>query len=215
MKNKYVRILVTFFGGWLGIHKFLDHKIGLGILYLFTGGLLGIGWIIDTINAFRQPSFDSLNKNPVIEFSNPTRIGENLYESIFQVAGTAYYENNIKSLLTPNKDFLLSGSAIAKKYHGERKIYEYNYLNKEAVLVPEPNNPHDPNAIMVLVDGFLVGYVPHEYTAFLHNFIKKNFVLYTSAFITGGNYKIVSADGSSVFLERTCSVRIKIGYKKN
>lgn len=55
----------------------------------------------------------------------------------------------------------------------------------------------------------------YEYTAFLHNFIKKNFVLYTSAFITGGNYKIVSPDGSSVFLERTCSVRIKIGYKKN
>lgn len=30
----------------------------------------------------------------------------------------------------------------------------------EAVLVPEPDNPHDPNAVRVEIDGHLVGYLP-------------------------------------------------------
>ena len=35
--------------GALGVHKFYRGKIGMGILYLLTGGLFGIGWLIDTI----------------------------------------------------------------------------------------------------------------------------------------------------------------------
>lgn len=36
-------------GGWFGLHKFIEHKKGLGILYIFTFGLCGIGWGIDTL----------------------------------------------------------------------------------------------------------------------------------------------------------------------
>lgn len=35
--------------GWLGIHKFREHRTALGILYLCTFGLFGIGWIVDSI----------------------------------------------------------------------------------------------------------------------------------------------------------------------
>ena len=35
--------------GWLGIHKFREHKTFLGLLYMFTLGLFYIGWIVDTI----------------------------------------------------------------------------------------------------------------------------------------------------------------------
>ena len=48
-KNKWVAFFLCFFLGYLGAHKFYEGKVGMGILYLFTGGLLGIGWIIDTI----------------------------------------------------------------------------------------------------------------------------------------------------------------------
>jgi hypothetical protein len=30
----------------------------------------------------------------------------------------------------------------------------------EAALVPEPDNPHDPNAVRVEIDGRYVGYLP-------------------------------------------------------
>lgn len=49
--SPWVRVLVTFFLGGFGIHKFADKKIGMGILYLLTGGLFGIGWLVDTIKA--------------------------------------------------------------------------------------------------------------------------------------------------------------------
>lgn len=38
------------FLGFLGGHKFYEGKIGTGILYLFTGGLFLIGWLIDLFN---------------------------------------------------------------------------------------------------------------------------------------------------------------------
>lgn len=36
-------------GGWLGIHKFMQGKIFWGLVYLFTGGVMGIGVFIDTM----------------------------------------------------------------------------------------------------------------------------------------------------------------------
>jgi len=44
-----VMFLVTFFLGYLGIHRFLKGHIISGIIWLFTGGLFGIGWLIDVI----------------------------------------------------------------------------------------------------------------------------------------------------------------------
>ena len=44
--------IITLLLGWLGVHKFMQKKYGLGVLYLCTLGLFGIGWIIDTILAF-------------------------------------------------------------------------------------------------------------------------------------------------------------------
>ncbi len=48
-KNKWVALLLCFFLGFLGAHKFYEGKVGMGILYIFTGGLFGIGVIIDFI----------------------------------------------------------------------------------------------------------------------------------------------------------------------
>ena len=39
-------VLLTFFG-ILGVHRFYLDKWGTGLLYLLTGGLLGMGWLYD------------------------------------------------------------------------------------------------------------------------------------------------------------------------
>jgi TM2 domain-containing membrane protein YozV len=39
-------LLQTFIGP-LGIHRFYMGKIWTGLLWLFTGGLVGIGWLYD------------------------------------------------------------------------------------------------------------------------------------------------------------------------
>ncbi len=42
-------LLLCLFFGFLGAHKFYRKQIGMGILYLFTLGLFGIGVIVDLI----------------------------------------------------------------------------------------------------------------------------------------------------------------------
>ncbi len=48
-KSRTVALLLAIFLGEFGAHRFYVGKIGTGILYLCTGGLCGIGWIIDII----------------------------------------------------------------------------------------------------------------------------------------------------------------------
>lgn len=48
-KSKTAALLLCIFAGWLGVHKFYVGKAGMGILYLFTAGLFGIGWLVDII----------------------------------------------------------------------------------------------------------------------------------------------------------------------
>lgn len=53
-KNKWVSLLLCIFT--LCGHKFYEGKIGMGILYLFTGGLFFIGWVIDIITLALKPN---------------------------------------------------------------------------------------------------------------------------------------------------------------
>lgn len=55
-KNKWVSLLLCFFLGWLGAHKFYEGKIGMGILYLLTLGLFGIGIFVDFIVLLFKPN---------------------------------------------------------------------------------------------------------------------------------------------------------------
>mgnify|MGYP006128509697 CR=1 FL=1 len=48
-KSQGIAIGLFIFLGILGVHRFYLGHIGIGVLYLLTGSLCGIGWIIDGI----------------------------------------------------------------------------------------------------------------------------------------------------------------------
>ena len=64
-------------------------------------------------------------------------------DELVRVVGTSHYQDALLEL---------SG----------RRGDEELRLDKVAVLVPEPDNPHDPSAIAVHIDGRLVGYLSRE-----------------------------------------------------
>lgn len=53
-KDKWISLLLCIFT--ICGHKFYEGKIGMGIVYLFTMGLFGIGWIIDIIALLGKPN---------------------------------------------------------------------------------------------------------------------------------------------------------------
>ena len=58
-RNKAASMLMCLFGGWFGLHKFYEGKIGTGILYAMTGGLFGIGIIVDLVRMITNTYTDA------------------------------------------------------------------------------------------------------------------------------------------------------------
>lgn len=46
-RNRWIALLLCFFGGMIGLHRFYVGKIGTGILYILTAGVFGIGAVVD------------------------------------------------------------------------------------------------------------------------------------------------------------------------
>ena len=50
-------MLATIFFGWLGVQRYASGQILLGIIYTFTFGLFGIGWIYDIVKEIKSVMF--------------------------------------------------------------------------------------------------------------------------------------------------------------
>lgn len=106
---------------------------GPGIVFV----VIGIIWLV-----MRS------KKNKKNDFSIPS-------ELIFAPVGLFAYTDNIISVLTENPFY-------NNPKNTDRRQYKYKFFERECSLNPEPTNKHDKNAIQVVVDGKLIGYVPAE-----------------------------------------------------
>lgn len=97
-----------------------------------------------------------------------------------RVAGPYYHQKEIKSLLTVNPIWKDDESYGFKTYMFERE-------SLSADLVPEPDNPHDSEAVRVEAYGELLGYVPQDETN-LKRLIKEGRVKEAAAEVYGGPY---------------------------
>lgn len=55
-KNKWLSVVLCFFLGVFGAHRFYEGKIGTGVLWLLTGGVFGIGVLADFIILLFKPN---------------------------------------------------------------------------------------------------------------------------------------------------------------
>lgn len=159
-------LLVTILFGWLGVHKFMEKKTGLGIAYLLTLGLFGIGWLVDiviAINKLKKTSVsnqsDSSNSNSHLLQNDSSTYDDNDEEEPeadsnrinFNVAGVTFNNDDGTSRQSILKNFYQSKGY--NKNHVEFKIYDFE------------GSP----AVAVYAKGLMIGNVPKEYVQIIIN----------------------------------------------
>lgn len=113
----------------------------------------------------------------------------------YQVAGVSHYKKNIMEVAYENDDYSMTKKQIVDAGMEDEKIWKYEISPLTAVLVPEPDNEHSKNAIQVVIDGLLVGYIPERKCLHLLEVMEEDRIMDITAEICGGPYKVVTYDG--------------------
>lgn len=146
--------------------------------------------------------------SPADPFEAPEK--KKLIKEDFAVTGVPYYKENIMKLACTNTDWKKHTKTLLSE--GKTKVYRYNFVYKPVKLIPEPENEYDVNAVFVQIAGEKVGYIGREENIHVKDILDNRSVKYISAFVGGGDYKLVFTDGS---LEKQCdeiSINIRIAY---
>ena len=158
--DKLFDFLVTLFLGSFGIHKFLNKKFGMGILYLFTFGLFGIGWMVDVIKSLKE----LINSNNINVFAvddnnnnnNKDVTMEDKIRKIDKYTKFAFFDYEGRYLRYSYYDVEVKG--VSYRDFDISKIE----LKHQLYFEPEPGNKHDSKAIKILYDDIFIGYVPRN-----------------------------------------------------
>lgn len=145
-KESTIDFVLCLFLGYLGAHKFYEKKYGLGLLYLFTLGLFGLGWIYDIFTLLRNISIP--NKKNIKADSN---IGNFFRESNSKFP---QYDDEFRELKYEYYDVCVKGSLY--RNFDISKIE----LDHPVFFESEPDNSYDKNAIKILYNDLFIGYIP-------------------------------------------------------
>ena len=134
-------------------------------------------------------------------------------EETFELPGTRYHKASIAKVANINPDWRKTCKTLINEEKGNQKIYRFMKTTKKAELVQEPDNPHDKNAVMVLVDGENVGYISADENLHVIELMKSNVIEDVSATITGGSYKIVYSEDEMKKGETGPYVEVRVKYR--
>lgn len=138
---------------------------------------------------------------------NPAAV-RTLKKEDFFVIDRKQFEANYKKLACVNPEW-------KKKFPDNTellKIYHYNYVSKPIKLIPDPSHKYIKNAIAVFVAGEIVGYIKQEDTEHVHDILKNGEIKYITAYVRGGEYKIVGSNGNETKLSENVTVNVRIAY---
>ncbi len=187
-ERKTTLLILAILVGYLGIHRFYAGKIASGVLYLLTGGLFGIGWIVDIILIASDKFEDNKSTaHPVVPMptqrtqTEPSGQAKTLHTKVAGVTHKNEDGENIQSILKTLND------------------------SCNLILERDPKNPYDPNAIKVYADGEHIGYINRDLARDLAKSMDSGRTVEASIDeITGGK------DG----LYYGCNITIKIFFVK-
>ena len=179
-----------------------------GALLLILGGAVGFGLFFGVLGAVFFCKAESMSKQAVARKrkQNPSTAspvpvksavktpaqGQNVKK--YKVAGVTHYIDNILELATEDPDYDLSKRELIAEGRVQERVWKYFFAPRKVELVPEDNNPHDPKAIKVVVDGQHVGYIKSGSCAHLRKIIGQGGIVDIDCMIGGGPYKYVALE---------------------
>ena len=126
---------------------------------------------------------------PVASEQMPPSVKKSTKTERIHVRGTEYHTENIIAVATENSDYSLTKRELIEDFPDEC-VYQYDFF-VDGDLVPEPDNPYDPNAIMVQANGLCIGYVPKGSTSHVRKLMQSGRIKSMDLSIKGGKYKEV------------------------
>ena len=193
-------------------------EYGAGTAVLVFIGLLLLTGIFGTTEKETATALDkfieekeSSEKNTVqksILSKDATRLQET-----FEIPGAFYHRTSIAKVANPNPDWRKSCKSLIKAGKANQKIYRFERTTKTAELVEEPSNSHDPNAVMVTVEGEKVGYISADEALHVKEIMRQHCLKSVTAVITGGEYKTITPDAEMIKNQSGPFVTVKICYR--
>lgn len=177
---------------------------------LIGGGVLLIVGVLLFIKGKKKLTYESESYQPQytnMEFKNndynessysPEVYGKEFEDAIklksenFKVAGTSHRQKELESLCEENVIFSCTKRELIDDGYVDERIYKYESNPSDVQIVPEPDNPYDPQALKVIVDNVHIGYIKKGSTGRVRNLLKNNPAI--TAEIHGGPYKIIYSD---------------------
>lgn len=139
-----------------------------------------------------------------------------------RVAGVTFYKDNIMALSEENDDYNKTKRELIEDNLIDERIWKYEFYPGRVTLIPEPDNPEDPNAIKVFVDEEHIGYIKRGSCSHVRKLLDNHAIQSIGCEITYGPYKHISeeydedADKDVYVLEKgeaNLSVRLEIFLK--
>ena len=196
MKRDEIKLICCILGGWFGLHHFIDGNFKKGILYLFTGGIFFIGWIIDIIKLLTQIKETQTNKysnnknKNIIEDENQTNsafkcevVKECHKSECHRLINTCIYWEEI------DKDDLYDGYTDKEIAEFGIKVYKCN----NSILPCDITYDNDKKHYIITYNNhnndYFLGHIPDKYNEKINDIINNKTVTFGGIKFTGGLYK--------------------------
>lgn len=133
----------------------------------------------------------------VLHFRRAAKIKAQPKSATFDVTGLYYYRSELALIRSETSDWSKTAAQIfERKGRGAVKAWHYRYPHSPVELRPEPDNPHDKNAVGVYFAGKQIGHVPKEHSTEAAAILSRHSVQSITGRIVGGEYKQFYTDGS-------------------
>lgn len=112
----------------------------------------------------------------------------------YEVAGVEFYLKNLLSMMEPNYLYGYKKQDLIDTCNYDIPIYKTTCTATRLELVKEDDNPHDPNAVLVLLDQKIVGYISRNECKHVRYLMDNDLVVSFTCHVYGGKYKQLNED---------------------